>query len=325
MVLVTGGAGYIGSHTVCALTEAGFGCLVLDNLEKGHIEAVKGVPAIRGDLRSPSDIEQAFCSYGVTSVVHLAAYSEVGESVQFPDKYFENNVTGTRNLLDAMETHGVDKIVFSSSAAVYGEPKTATIDESHPTAPSSPYGESKLRAEREITSRDIKSVCLRYFNASGASPTHNIGEDHSPETHLVPRLLLSLLGRTTFQIYGSDYDTPDGTCVRDYVHVSDLARAHVDAVRFLENSPGNHVFNLGSGHGASVSEVVAAAAKVTNKSISPPVTGRRPGDPSRLVASNELAKKVLGWAPEHQDLETIVEHAWHWHRRFPDGYKGVII
>ncbi|MDQ2087058.1 UDP-glucose 4-epimerase GalE [Herbivorax sp. ANBcel31] len=325
-VLVTGGAGYIGSHTVAELVERNEEVIVVDNLEKGHKPAVLGGKLIVGDLRDIEFIRSVFKNNDIESVIHFAAYIEVGESVSDPLKYYNNNVIVTLNLLTAMKEAGVDKIVFSSTAATYGEPENIPILETDKTFPTNPYGETKLTVEKALKWSDraygIKHIVLRYFNASGAHETGKIGEDHNPETHLIPLVLQVALGkRDLIKIFGNDYNTPDGTCVRDYIHVSDLAQAHVLALGKLRKNGDSDIYNLGNGKGFSVKEVIDVVRKVTGHPIDAVDAPRRPGDPAVLVASSERIKKELGWKPKMNDLESIVETAWNWHKNHPNGYN----
>jgi len=324
MILVVGGAGFIGSHMCKALAKTNQAFTVFDNLKRGHRTALRGSPLIVGDLRNIDEIKTVFQENKIEVVIHFAACIEVGESIHDPAKFYENNVIGTWNLLEAMRKTGVDKLVFSSTAAVYGEPESTPIHEDHPKRPTSPYGDTKWAVERMLQAYDqaygLKAVALRYFNAAGADPEGEIGEDHRPETHLIPRILLNALGKADFRIFGNDYDTPDGTCVRDYVHVSDLAIAHMKAVDYLRSGGKSNAFNLGNGRGFSVKEIVEVASKVTWTALNPQIEPRRPGDPATLVASNQKARETLGWNPQYGDLETIVQHAWNWTRANPDGY-----
>ena len=324
MILVVGGAGFIGSHMVKALRAAGKDTLVFDNFERGHEQALLGCPYFRGDLRDKEAVQQVFRDHPIDLVYHFAAYIEVGESVENPAGFYQNNVLGTYNLLETMRQADVSNIVFSSTAAVYGEPESVPIGEDHPKNPTSPYGDTKLAVERMLGAYDraygMKSVCLRYFNAAGSDPDCQIGEEHEPETHLVPRLLLSFQGRANFTVFGDDYDTPDGTCVRDYVHVSDLADAHLRAADYLQSGGSSTAFNLGNGNGYSVNEVVRAAQRVTGISMQPEIGPRRAGDPARLVASNQRAKEILGWEPRYPEIETMVAHTWAWQSSHPRGY-----
>lgn len=319
-VLVTGGAGYIGSHAVRALKQAGDEVVVLDNLIYGHKELAQGEPLIVGDLRDEALLRRVFSEHRFDAVMHFAAYAYVGESVQNPAKYYRNNVASTLNLLDAMREANVHLFIFSSTCATYGEPKEIPIPETHPQNPINPYGASKLMVERILQDYDraygLNYVSLRYFNAAGADEAGDIGEDHNPETHLIPLTLDAALGRRPhITIYGADYDTPDGTCVRDYIHVSDLAQAHLLGLRYLANGGKSDVFNLGNGNGFSVREVIETAEKVTGKAIRVVEGERRAGDPARLVGCAEKAKAILGWEPKFTRLETIVATAWKWHQR----------
>lgn len=327
-VLVLGGAGYIGSHTALELVKAGNEVIVADNLSTGYLAAVpKGAKFCEGDLHDFDFLDKLLAAEKPDAVIHFAAYSLVGESVTNPLKYYDNNLCGTKVLLDAMVKNGVDKIVFSSTAATYGEPQSIPILESDPTCPTNPYGETKLAMEKMFywTSKahGLRYVSLRYFNACGADESGEIGEAHEPESHLIPLILQVPNGqRETISIYGTDYDTPDGTCIRDYIHVTDLAQAHILAVKYLTNGGENDIFNLGNGVGYSVREVIETARKVTGHPIPASETPRRAGDPARLVASSDKAKKVLGWDPVHDSLEEIIASAWKWHKNHPNGYKG---
>ncbi|TBR36731.1 UDP-glucose 4-epimerase GalE [Dyella terrae] len=318
-VLVCGGAGYIGSHMVRALSRSGHEAVTFDNLVTGHREAVGDSAFILGDLLNTHEIEAAFASHGpFDAVIHLSALSLVGESVADPCRYYLNNVTGTLNLLGTMKAAGVTRLVFSSTAAVFGHPRADLIDEDHPTAPINPYGSSKLMVERILADAAVayglRSVSLRYFNAAGASPEGDIGESHQPETHLVPNVLRSAMaGDSRLKVFGADYATRDGTCVRDYVHVDDLAAAHLQSLAFLDKNPGAHAFNLGNGQGFSVLEVIEAAQRVTGKTIARDMVDRRPGDPAVLVASSARARAQLGWSPVYTRIDDIIETAWRWH------------
>ncbi len=325
-VLVTGGAGYIGSHTVAELLRQGEEVITLDNLEKGHKEAVLGGKFVQADLRSIEQVREVFRENNIEAVIHFAAYIEVGESVADPLKYYNNNVISSLNLLTVMQENDVKKIVFSSTAATYGIPDSIPIKETDNTAPINPYGETKLAVEKMLKWADnayaIKHVVLRYFNACGAHISGAIGEAHSPESHLIPIILQVAQGkRDEIKLFGSDYDTFDGTCVRDYVHVSDLAQAHVLALKHLRNGAQSDVFNLGNGKGFSNRQVVEVARVVTGMPIKAVDAPRRPGDPAVLIASSEKAMKVLGWKPEFADLNKIVETAWNWHKNNPNGYE----
>lgn len=324
-ILVCGGAGYIGSHMVAYLLEKGKDVVVLDNLQKGHKEAVLCRKFYKGDLRDRAVLDKVFTENNIEAVIDFAADSLVGESVSEPIKYFENNVGGTLSLLGAMKDYGVKNIVFSSTAATYGEPENIPILENDKTFPTNPYGESKLAVEKILKWCDnaygIKYTALRYFNAAGAHVSGKIGEHHNPETHLIPIILQVALGqRDKIMIFGDDYKTEDGTCIRDYIHVHDLASAHLLALERLMNGGESAVYNLGNGKGFSVKEVVEVARKVTGKEIKAEVAPRRAGDPAVLVASSEKAKKELGWKPEFDSLETIIETAWNWHKNNSNGY-----
>lgn len=318
-VLVVGGAGYIGSHMVRLLVEAGHEVVVFDNLSQGHREAVGDVELVEGDLLNPDDLAAVFRGRQIDAVIHFAALISVGDSVTSPDDYYRNNLCGTLNLLDAMRAAGVNKLVFSSTAAVFGNPLTERLAEDHPLAPINPYGWSKRMVEQVLadmaTAWGLNSVALRYFNAAGAHPSAEIGEAHDPETHLLPVVLLAALGqRDKLMLFGDDYDTPDGTCVRDYIHVMDLASAHLKALEFMDETPGAHVFNLGNGAGFSNREVIETARAVTGREIAVEVAPRRAGDPARLVADSTRARAVLGWTPAYASLESIIESAWAWHK-----------
>jgi UDP-glucose 4-epimerase len=325
-ILVTGGAGYIGSHVVKELLKKGHQPIVYDNLQTGHRKAVKGVPFIEGDLNDQGRLREVFQSHAIESVMHFAADCLVGESVTDPLKYFNNNVKNGIQLLEILESLRIRKIVFSSSAAVYGEPIEIPIRETHPCQPTNPYGETKWIFERVLhafhqTGR-MDYVSLRYFNAAGADPSAQLGEDHSQESHLVPIALLAALTGNPVSIFGTDYDTPDGTCVRDYIHVTDLAQAHILALERLEAGCGSGIYNLGNGSGYSVKEVIETVKKVTGKRVVTIESARRPGDPARLVASSEKIRDELGWNPRYPDLERIIETAWEWHRNHPNGYEA---
>lgn len=321
-ILICGGAGYIGSHMARWLAAQGRSLTVLDNLSTGHREAVKWGEWVQADLMDPVAIDQVFAAGNFDAVMHFCARSLVGESVTRPYDYYANNVCGTLNLLDAMRRHGVSRLVFSSTAAVFGQPVGDLIDEDHPKLPINPYGAGKLMVERILAdaaaAHGLRSVALRYFNAAGASPDGSIGESHSPETHLIPNVLRAALGTgPSLKVFGNDYPTRDGTCIRDYVHVDDLARAHELALDFLETSQGAHAFNLGNGRGFSVLEVIAAAEAVSGRTIDYSLEPRRPGDPSILVASSDKARRVLGWAPAYTSIEPILASAWRWHSSQP--------
>jgi len=320
-ILVLGGAGYIGSHTVYELIGSGADVVVADNLETGHREAVH--PQARfyqGDIRSRDFLDRLFQQEAIDAVIHFAANSLVGESMMNPLKYYDNNLCGTKVLLEAMVAHNVRKIVFSSTAATYGEPVNIPILETDPAHPTNTYGETKLAMERMFhwvgKAHGLRYVSLRYFNACGAHKSGKIGEMHQPETHLIPIILQVPLGkRESVSIYGEDYDTRDGTCVRDYIHVTDLAQAHILAVEYLNRGGESDIFNLGNGVGFTVKEVIECARKVTGHPIPAISAPRRAGDPAQLVASSEKAKNILGWNPQYDDLETIIASAWNFHRK----------
>ncbi|XWN53398.1 UDP-glucose 4-epimerase GalE [Anoxybacillus flavithermus] len=328
MILVCGGAGYIGSHAVYRLIEKGERVVVVDNLQTGHRKAVHSEAIFyEGDIRHRDFLSNVFKNHEIDTVIHFAAHSLVGESVKQPLAYYNNNVYGTEVLLDVMSKHGVKQIVFSSTAAVYGEPKQIPIQETDETNPESPYGETKLAMEKMMkwvnVAYGIRYISLRYFNVAGAYGTM-LGEDHRPETHLIPLILqVPLRKRKEIYIFGDDYDTPDGTCIRDYIHVLDLVDAHLLAVEKLRNGGESNIYNLGNGNGFSVKEVIEAARRVTGHPIPEKVVPRRPGDPARLVASSEKAKRELGWKPIHTSIDEIVASAWEWHQANPNGYEEV--
>ena len=326
-IVVLGGAGYIGSHTVYELVDAGNDVVIIDNLETGHIEAVHPKAKFyQGDLRDRGFVDSVFdAEKDIDAVIHFAANSLVGESMTNPLKYYDNNLCGTKVLLESMVAHGLDKIVFSSTAATYGEPEKIPIEETDRTEPTNTYGETKLSMEKMFKwtglAHGLRFVSLRYFNACGAHVSGGIGEAHNPESHLIPLILqVPLKKREAISIFGDDYDTKDGTCVRDYIHVTDLAQAHVLAVKYLMEGGKSDIFNLGNGVGFTVKEVIETARKVTGDPIKAVVSPRRAGDPARLIASSEKAKKILGWKPEHADLEEIIATAWNWHKNHPNGY-----
>lgn len=325
-ILVCGGAGYIGSHMVAELLENGEDVIILDSFVKGHKEAVLGGKIYEGDLRDKEILRKVFTENKIDAVIDFAAFSLVGESVEKPLKYFENNVYSTLCLLQAMKEYGTKYIVFSSTAATYGEPENIPILEQDKTFPTNPYGESKLMVEKMLKWCDkaygIKYTALRYFNAAGAHISGKIGEDHRPESHLIPIILQVALGqREKIMIYGDDYNTPDGTCVRDYIHVTDLASAHLLALQRLKNGGESKIYNLGNGKGFSVKEVIDVTRKVTGVNIEAQVDKRRPGDPAILIASSEKAKKELNWNPKYDSLETIIQSAWNWHKNHENGYE----
>ena len=322
-ILVSGGAGYIGSHAVQALQNAGYDIVILDNLIYGHrdiVENVLKVEMIVGDTSDRSLLDKIFATHNIAAVMHFAAYIFVGESVKDPQKYYHNNVVGTLTLLEAMLKASIKKFVFSSTAAIYGEPQTSPIPEDHPKNPINPYGASKRMIEQILAdfeiAYDFKSVCFRYFNAAGAHPNGLTGEDHNPETHLIPLVLFAALGkRDSISIFGTNYKTPDGTCIRDYIHVCDLADAHVLGLEYLLNGGESNIFNLGNGNGFSVREVIETVKQVTGREFKVEERDRRPGDPPILVGSSEKARKVLGWSPKYPEVKEIVSHAWQWHQK----------
>lgn len=316
-VLVVGGAGYIGSHMVKMLLGAGHEVITLDNLSSGHRDAVLGGTFVEGDLADAAFLQGVFAQYQPEAVMHFASFIQVGESVRKPDIYYRNNVTNTLNLLDTMLQFNVKKFIFSSTAAVFGEPDYVPIDEAHPNRPLNPYGRSKWMIEQVLADYDkafdLRSVCLRYFNAAGADPEGQLGERHDPETHLIPLILQAASGRRdNIHVFGRDYDTPDGTCIRDYIHIVDLCSAHLAALEYLNQGGGSDRFNLGNGAGFSVQEVVDAVQTVSGKPVTVINAARREGDPARLVADAKRAKNMLAWQPVYTDLNTIVAHAWQW-------------
>jgi len=322
-VLVTGGAGYIGSHAVLALQQSGYDVIVLDNLVYGHRELVEDALNARlivGDTNDRALLDEIFAQNSISAVMHFAAYAYVGESVTEPAKYYRNNVTGTLTLLEAMVAANIKKFVFSSTCATYGVPKTVPIPEEHPQAPINPYGATKLMVERILadfsTAYDLRSVCFRYFNAAGADPDGRLGEDHNPETHLIPLVLMAAMGkRESVSVFGTDYPTIDGTCVRDYIHVTDLASAHVLGLDYLLKDGETTIFNLGNGNGFSVRQVIDAARQITGRDIKVVEGDRRAGDPPALVGSSDRARKILGWNPQYADINQIIRHAWNWHQK----------
>jgi len=326
-ILVLGGAGYIGSHAVCELLDDDFEVVVADNLETGHKRAIRpNAKLYVGDIRDRVFLDGIFETEKIDAVMHFAAYSLVGESMTDPLKYYANNVGGTQVLLSSMVAHKIDKIVFSSSAATYGEPKSVPILETDPTDPTNTYGATKLAMEQMFKwtglAHGIRYTSLRYFNACGAHPSGRIGEDHSPETHLIPIVLQAANGtRPAINVFGTDYDTKDGTCVRDYIHVCDLAQAHVRALRYLMNGGKSDIFNLGNGVGFTVFDVIKAAEDVVGEKIPTVLSARRAGDPAQLVASSDKAREVLGWDPHYADLHVILETAWKWHSSHPNGFN----
>ena len=326
-IVVLGGAGYIGSHTVYELIENGEDVAIIDNLQTGHIKAVHPKARFyKGDIRNREFLDSVFAKEKIDAVIHFAAYSLVGESMEKPLKYYENNLCGTKILLDSMVENGINKIVFSSTAATYGEPESLPILETDKTEPTNPYGETKLAMEKMFKwvgrAHNINFVSLRYFNACGAHVSGKIGEDHAVETHLIPLILqVPNNKREHIYIFGDDYNTKDGTCIRDYIHVTDLAQAHILAVKYLRNGGNSDIFNLGNGIGFSVKEVIETARKVTGHPIPAQISPRRAGDPAKLIASSNKARKILGWKPEHAELEEIIATAWNWHKKHPNGYN----
>ena len=318
-VLVVGGAGYIGSHMVKRLGQLGCQVTTLDDLSSGHRDAVLNGDFVQGSI-ADADLLDRLLGRGFDAVMHFASFIQVGESVQQPAKYYQNNVVNTLNLLEVMRAHGVQKFIFSSTAATFGEPQYTPIDERHPQQPINPYGRSKRMIEEVLADYDaaygLKSVCLRYFNAAGADPEGQLGERHEPETHLIPLVLQAASGRRPhISLFGREYDTPDGTCIRDYVHIADLCEAHWLAMQSLTNGGPSQAYNLGNGNGFSVQEVIDTAEAVTGRKIAVVNAPRREGDPARLVADATLARKQLGWQPHYADLATIIEHAWKWETR----------
>ena len=327
-ILVLGGAGYIGSHTVYELIDAGNEVVIIDNLETGHMKAVHPQAKFyKGDLRDRAFVDSVLdTEKNIDAVIHFAANSLVGESMVNPLKYYDNNLCGTKVMLESLVAHGIDKVVFSSTAATYGEPQSIPIVETDPTRPTNCYGETKLSMERMFywpgVAHNLRFVSLRYFNACGAHISGQIGEDHNPETHLIPLILQAASGkRDHISIFGTDYDTVDGTCVRDYIHVTDLAQAHILAVRYLMDGNKSDIFNLGNGVGFTVRQVIDEARKVTGADIKVVEEGRRAGDPATLIASSDKAKSVLGWKPEYANLSKIIETAWKWHSEHKNGFE----
>lgn len=327
-ILVTGGAGYIGSHVVEALQAAGFTPIVYDNLSTGHAAAVPDdVQLVEGDIHDVAFAKHIMEQFEIDAVIHFAASSLVGESMENPSKYYFNNVEGSFHLLEAMRGAGVDRIVFSSTAAVYGEPEEVPIKEDSKLQPTNVYGRSKLVIEGMLKdydmAYDMRYVVLRYFNAAGASPTRDIGEDHNPESHLIPLVLKTAQGvRKQVAIFGTDYPTEDGTCIRDYIHVCDLAKAHVLALQHLLNGGSSRVYNLGSENGFSVRQIIDSAKKVTGVDFAVVEEARRAGDPAVLIASSGKIREELGWVPEHSNVEEVISNAWKWHKGHPYGYEG---
>jgi len=321
-ILVTGGAGYIGSHCCKELSKKGYTPVTIDNLVYGHKENVKWGDFIQGDIGDKALLTSCFERYQIDAVMHFAAYAYVGESVTEPMKYYENNLKNTLNLLNCMLAGGTRLFVFSSTCATYGNPEKIPIDEGHPQKPINPYGKTKLMIEEALKdyahAYGLKFVSLRYFNAAGADPEGELGEDHSPETHLIPLVLDVAAGRSqSIKVFGSDYDTRDGTCIRDYIHITDLAHAHIQAIeKLLDGSPSD-LYNLGTGHGYSVLEIIKKAEEITGKKIPYEKVARRPGDPPVLVASNQKALEQLGWQATHSSIDEIIQTAWNWHQKLP--------
>jgi UDP-glucose-4-epimerase GalE len=325
-VLVTGGAGYVGSHGCKALRDAGYRVVVLDNFVAGHPEAAKYGDIVEADVSNVAAVQSAIHRHRIAAVMHFAAFLDVAESVREPARYYRNNVTGTLAVLQAMAAASVERFVFSSTCATYGEPLETPIPESHPQLPINAYGESKLAVERALPHFEraygIKWVALRYFNAAGADPDGEIGEDHAPEIHLIPRAIEAATGGAPLQVFGSDYPTPDGTCLRDFVHVTDLADAHVKALQHLSRGRASAAYNLGTGRPHSVREVIASVERVTGRTVAWKMAPRRPGDPAALYATAKKAEYELGWTPRFTDLDSIVRTAWQWHHAHPHGYRA---
>jgi UDP-glucose-4-epimerase GalE len=332
-VLVTGGAGYIGSHAVKALVGAGQPVVIYDDLSAGHREAARlaigdGGHLVEGDIQDTTRIVETIRAHGIDAVMHFAASLSVGESVRNPAGYYRNNVTGALSVLEAMVACGAKHLVFSSTAAVFGNPLFTPVTEEHPTRPINAYGETKLAIERALPhyarAYGLQSMALRYFNAAGADPEGALGEHHSPEYHVIPKAIDAAFGRDTFQLFGEDYETPDGTCLRDYVHVTDLAAAHLAALQALRSGAGTTVYNLGNGRPTSVRAILGAVERVTGRPVPYTAGPRREGDPAILFASSERIRRELAWAPRYEDLDTIVETAWRWRERHPDGYSAKV-
>jgi UDP-glucose-4-epimerase GalE len=324
VVLVTGGAGYIGSHAAKALRQAGFEVVIYDDLSAGHRKAALGAPLIQGDIGDVAAVQRALRETGARAVMHFAAWLSVPDSVRDPVGYYRNNVLGTLGTLQAMAAEGCRAFVFSSTCAVYGEPIETPLRETHPTAPINAYGQTKLAIEHALphfeTAYGIRSIRLRYFNAAGADPDGELGEDHAPEIHIIPRTIESIVGGAPLKLFGEDYPTPDGTCLRDYIHVTDLADAHVRALQRLLDGGPSATYNLGTERPSSVKDVIAAVERVTGRTAAVEKASRRPGDPAALFASAERARLDLGWVPRRADLETIVRDAWRWHAAHPGGF-----
>jgi UDP-glucose 4-epimerase len=328
-VLVTGGAGYIGSHAVKALAARGASVIVYDNFSAGHREAAShAVEAVDGDIHDVAKLRDTIKRHGVQAVMHFAAWLSVGESVRNPVRYYENNVVGTLRVLEAMLAEDVRHLVFSSTAAVFGDPIETPITESHPRRPINAYGESKLAIEQALVHYEraygLRSISLRYFNAAGADPEGELGEDHDPELHLIPKAIDAALGRAPFEVFGDDYGTPDGTCLRDYIHVTDLAAAHVLALEALRGGAAATQYNLGNGRPTSVKDVIGAVERVVGRGVPFTVGSRRPGDPGVLFASSDRIRRDLGWRPKYEDIDVIVETAWRWREAHPHGYRSKV-
>lgn len=327
MVLVVGGAGYIGSHMTQWLRNHEWPHLVFDNLEYGHEVAVTGSPFVKGDLRNEADLHAVFdANPEIDVVMHFAAYTYVGESVTEPGKYWKNNTSAVLALLEIMRERGIKKFIFSSTCATFGEPQRIPLTEDHPQNPISPYGQTKLAVEMILKDFDhaygLRSVALRYFNAAGADPNGAIGEDHRPEAHLIPNAIFAATGKKPpLTVFGNDYDTPDGTCIRDYIHVADLAQAHALAISHLRDGGDSRFYNLGNGNGYSVAEVIKTVEEVTGLPVPRSIGPRRPGDPARLIGSSAKVKADWNWNPQYPDLRSIIEHAWAWHSSHPNGYE----
>lgn len=319
-VLVIGGAGYIGSHMVRHLAKAGLSPIVLDDLSCGFRQAVGNTQLIEGDCGNADLLDSVFSNHDITAVMHFASYIQVGESVNDPGKYYDNNVARTVTLLNAMVRHRIPRFIFSSTAAIFGDPEYTPIDEAHPTRPINPYGRSKLMVEHMLDdyrrAYGLSFGCLRYFNAAGADPAGGIGECHEPETHLIPLVLQAASGRrASIKVFGDDYDTRDGSCVRDYIHVTDLSDAHLRLLHYMQDGGEETRFNLGTGTGYTVKEVIQTAEEVTGRPIPTDIEARRPGDPATLIADGTKARKTLGWEPEYSDLPTLIDHAWQWEQK----------
>ncbi len=324
-ILVIGGAGYIGSHTSHILRDRGYEVVIFDSLELGHSQAVEGFPLVRADYADKTALDKTIKDYNVDAVMHFGAYASVGDSVVHPDRYYENNIGGGMQILRAMLDNDVKHMIFSSSAATYGEPTIIPIPEDHPQKTTNPYGETKLMYERILKDYDhafgLKSVSLRYFNAAGADPDGRFGEDHTPEQHIIPLVIDAALGRRAdVKIFGTDWDTRDGTCLRDFVHIVDLADAHIRALEYLRNGGATTAYNLGNSYGTTVQEIVDATERVTGRKVNAVPAPRRPGDPGRLVASCDRIKAELGWNPQYPDIDTIILHAYKWREANPNGY-----